>query len=249
MINKILKYIFQTAVTIIDFNNKQKVIKFFKKELTNKSLTVIDVGAHKGETINLFLKNFVIKKIIAFEANPIIFDTVKKKYENKKFKNKIFIFNIALGKVITQKYFNIIKESSSSTFNRININSEYYRKKSNYLSFIDNKKNLIEKKILLKIIPLRKISIISNLPKIDILKIDTEGYEFNILKGLTKKNFKKIKYIYLEHHYDLMIKKNYKYSELSKFLNSNNFYLKFKIKMKFRKTFEYIFKYEKKKIS
>ena len=41
------------------------------------------------------------------------------------------------------------------------------------------------------------------------LKIDTEGYEFNILKGLTKQLLKKINFIYFEHHYDLMIKKNY----------------------------------------
>ena len=34
--------------------------------------------------------------------------------------------------------------------------------------------------------------------KIDILKIDTEGYELNILKGISE-DFKKIKFIYFEH--------------------------------------------------
>ena len=41
-----------------------------------------------------------------------------------------------------------------------------------------------------------------------------------------------------------MIKKNYKFSDINKLLRSNNFIQKFKIKMKFRKSFEYI--YEKK---
>ena len=50
--------------------------------------------------------------------------------------------------------------------------------------------------------------------KVDILKIDTEGYELKVLKGIIKKDFKKIKFIYFEHHYDLMIKKLYKYSEI-----------------------------------
>ena len=62
-----------------------------------------------------------------------------------------------------------------------------------------------------------------------------------MLKGINEKDLKKIKFIYFEHHYDLMIKKNYKYSEIRKFLNTNNFYLSFKIKMNFRKTFEYIY--------
>ena len=42
-----------------------------------------------------------------------------------------------------------------------------------------------------------------------------------------------------------MIKKNYKFSEINELLKKNKFEKVFKIKMKFRKTFEYI--YEKKK--
>ena len=77
--------------------------------------------------------------------------------------------------------------------------------------------------------------------KIDILKIDTEGYEFNILKGISKEDFKKIKFIYFEHHYDLMIDKKYKFSDINKLLKSYNFTLKYKLRMKFRKSFEYIY--------
>jgi len=77
--------------------------------------------------------------------------------------------------------------------------------------------------------------------KIDILKIDTEGYEFNILKGISKEDFKKIKLIYFEHHYDLMIEKGYKFSDINNLLKINNFTLKYKLRMKFRKSFEYIY--------
>ena len=77
--------------------------------------------------------------------------------------------------------------------------------------------------------------------KIDILKIDTEGYEFNILNGVHKSDFKKIRYIYFEHHYDLMIDKKYKFRDINELLKKNNFSLKFKIRMKFRKAFEYIY--------
>ena len=55
--------------------------------------------------------------------------------------------------------------------------------------------------------------ILNNEKKIDILKIDTEGYEYNILRGIHKLDFKKIRYIYFEHHYDLMIDKKYKFHD------------------------------------
>ena len=77
--------------------------------------------------------------------------------------------------------------------------------------------------------------------KIDILKIDTEGYELEVIKGLEEK-IKIVNHIYFEHHYDNMIKKNYKFSEIHEFLSENNFYRVFKIKMPLRKSFDYIYK-------
>ena len=41
---------------------------------------------------------------------------------------------------------------------------------------------------------------------VDLLKIDTEGYEYNILKGLSKYH-KRVKLVYFEHHYDDMMLK------------------------------------------
>ena len=76
--------------------------------------------------------------------------------------------------------------------------------------------------------------------KIDLLKIDTEGYEFKIIKGL-EKNISKIKLIHLEHHFDDMVLKNYKLSDIHNYLIQNNFEKVFKVKMMFRKSFEYIY--------
>ena len=73
------------------------------------------------------------------------------------------------------------------------------------------------------------------------LKIDTEGSEFNVLKGLNK-SIKKVKLVHFEHHFDDMIIKNYKLTDIHEYLLNNNFEKIFKIKMKFRKSFEYIYK-------
>ena len=76
------------------------------------------------------------------------------------------------------------------------------------------------------------------------MKIDTEGYELSVLKGVIN-NLKDIKVIYFEHHFDDMIIKKYKLSDIHSLLIENNFKKYFKIKMKFRKSFEYIY-YNKK---
>ena len=121
----------------------------------------------------------------------------------------------------------------------IDVKTDYYKRKKKFLSLFS--KNILDKKISTNVLPLSKVNEMYELNNVDILKIDTEGYELNILKGIYKDHFVKIKYIYFEHHYDLMIKKNYKYSDIKIFLNKNNFFLIFKMKMKFRKTFEYIY--------
>ncbi len=239
MLNKIYINFLSIIIHFIDIKNKNKIINFFKKKLNKNQIILIDIGAHKGETISLFCKNFAIENILAFEANPIVFKELEKKIKKNKYKNKINLFNLGLGDKEEKKYLTIFNDSSSSTFNLIDEKTEYYKRKKSFLSLFS--KDIIQKKILTNILPLSKINEVNELKNIDILKIDTEGYELNILKGIYKNHFNKIKYIYFEHHYDLMIKKNYNYSDMKIFLNKNNFYLVFKIKMKFRKTFEYIY--------
>jgi len=80
----------------------------------------------------------------------------------------------------------------------------------------------------------------NKLTSIDILKIDAEGYEFKILKGL-KNNIHETKVILFEHHYDNSLIKNYKFSDINKFLKKNNFKKVYKNKMFFRKIFEYVY--------
>ena len=116
-------------------------------------------------------------------------------------------------------------ESSSSTFNQININSNYYLRKK----FFRIKKKDLFKKVEIKIISLDSYFYDNNLNKIDFLKIDTEGFEFEILLGLQK--YKNINFILFEHHYDDMIKKKYKFKDINHLLILNNFKLIYKAKM------------------
>lgn len=226
---------------IFDYFYQKKFIDYLKKNDLKNFDILVDVGAHKGESINLFAKNFQINKIYSFEANPKTFLLLKKKLpklQEKFFKTKIFIENFALGAEKKKIYIKNISETSSSTIRDINQKSKYFKKKFFFLK----KKNqeFSFKELEVNQILLDDYIRSQNINKIDFMKIDTEGYELEVLRG-SEEFLKIIKYILFEHHYDDMIVKNYFYSDIHKFLIKNNFKKVYKSKMPFRKTFEYIY--------
>ena len=228
----------------IDAYNKRKILIFFKKIFKEKFLTVIDIGAHEGETLKFFFYNFKIKSIIGYEASKINFHKLKNCIKKIKTDNPNSIIeynNIALGEKKMQIEFYQTSESSSSTFCKINYDSNYFKRKKKILNYFSNTNEFVAKKKLVKVLKTSDFINENLIKNIDVLKIDTEGYEFNILKGLNIDQFKLIKFIYFEHHYDLMLKKNYKFQDINEFLVEKGFKKSFKIKMKFRKTFEYIY--------
>ena len=120
--------------------------------------------------------------------------------------------------------------------------SKYYKRKIEVLGLKENKK--IYENSDVKLNRLDNYCEEKKINKIDLLKIDTEGHEYFVIKG-SANALTKIKYIYFEHHYDDMLIKGYKYSDIHDFLKKNNFIRIYKSKMFFRKTFEYIYENSK----
>lgn len=232
-----MKFLVIFFLNIFDYFYRLNFIKFLKKIKVNDFDIIFDVGAHKGESIIFFNKYFNVKKIYSFEPSPINFAQLEKYIKNKKFKSIIILENFGVGLRAEKKQLNQTIESSSSTFNEINYNSNYFNKKQNLLNFFSNKQYIT--KVAVNIINLKTYIITNKINKIDLLKIDTEGFEFEVLSGL-EDQIKKVKFIFFEHHYDDMYKKNYTYSDIGKLLKSNNFKILHKNKMPFRKTFEYL---------
>ena len=240
MIQKIILW----GLSLFDYSYQKKWIKFLKENKYNNFKLLIDIGAHKGESIKLFSKNFIIKKIISFEASPINFEYLKKEIKDNKqgYNNtEIVLENTALGAEDKIIEFNQFNESSSSTIKEIDKESNYYKRKFRLINFLNNKEAY--QKIKIKIFKLKDYIEKNNIKKIDFMKIDTEGYEFEILLGLENK-IKLVDIIMFEHHYDNMIKKGYTFEDINKLLIKNNFNKIYKSRMPFRKTFEYIYKRE-----
>jgi FkbM family methyltransferase len=222
-----------------DYFHKKKIISFIKRNV-NKIDSIIDVGAHHGESIRLFLKNFKILNIYAFEPHPESFRnlTLNTEYLLKKKKVNYKSYNLGLGSSDQKQYLNISLETSSSTINSINNKSNYYQKKIKFLG--EANRDFFHKKEEITITTLDKAMLDKNCTTIDLIKIDTEGYEYEVLKGSVEV-LKKTKLILFEHHYDNMIIKNYTFKQINYFLIQNSFKKVFKAKMPFRKTFDYIY--------
>ena len=233
-----MKFLTLLIINFFDFFHKRKILKFFYSKKIYNFDVIFDIGAHKGETILYFNKYFSVNNIYAFEPSPLNFKILKKNIQKTKLKNltRIHLENFAVGEVLQKKTLLQMSESSSSTFKEINLESKYFKIKNKFLGkLIDN-----SKKIKVDQIKLEDYIKNKNLNNLDLLKVDTEGSEFEVLKGLGE-YLGKFKIILFEHHYDNMIVKGYKFSDIHNLLTSKNYQNVFKIKMPFRKTFEYIY--------
>ena len=241
-----LKYFVLKVLGIFDLFHQLKIFKYLKKRNLKDFNIFFDIGAHKGESINLFLKNFNIDKIYSFESSPVNFKILEKNLPSlkRKFEKKfIKIENLTLGSEEKYAMLKQIDESSSSTLNEINIRSQYFKKKQSLV--YDKKKELFFNEIEIKVTTLKDYIKKNDIKIIDFMKIDTEGYEYEILKGLGDK-IDIVQLIMFEHHYHDMLKKEYTFSDIHRLLFRNNFIQIFKAKMPFRKTFEYIYINKKK---
>ena len=128
-----------------------------------------------------------------------------------------------------------------SSINNIDNKSFYSKLKKIIIGIFFFKSSIYKKKIKIKVKTLSEILIKNKFKKIDLLKIDTEGYELNVLNGL-EKFLVKTKIILLECHYDDSLIKNYNLRSLNSFFINNRFKLISKNKMLLRKGYELIYK-------
>ena len=164
----------------------------------------LDIGANIGNYSKLLI-NKTNAKIYAFEPLEKSFDELKKIKE--KHKDRFFIEKLALG-----------NEDGIKKISSANDKSEKasFEKNLDKLSFID-KDNLREFDVSIK--KLDSLNFFDSHSKVDFLKIDVEGYEYEVLLGGKKFiDFNSPKFIQIEINWHQLFKKItlYEFSKLLK---------------------------------
>lgn len=167
--------------------------------------TVFDVGANVGQTALNFDKEFQDTEIFSFEP---VKTTFLKLTANTKNNCRINCNNIAFGDKVESVEINIFEERSSA------LNSL----KKEAMNQNDGIKETIE--VMTGDIFCQENSI----SEIDLLKIDTEGYEIKVLEGFSKMiSDSRIKAIYCEVGFSPINKRNTYINELFDFASQNDF--------------------------
>lgn len=188
------------------------------KTKINENPIIFDVGGNKGQSVTKYKKIFKNPIIHTFEPIKSQFNIIYEKFKNDK---NVKLNNYALGEIVGEKDFNISAQTGASSFNKINQNSKWIEVRSKEYKTTINKFVSTTK---VKIFTLDDYFLNNNIDKIDLLKIDTQGYEDKVLQGsinTLKKN--KIKAVVTELMFDNVYDKYLTFSDIEKFLLPNNF--------------------------
>lgn len=177
------------------------LIRFINPEM---NLTILDVGANKGDESRKYLKLFPLSKIHAFEPGK----ACSKDLNTLSLQEKRFSFyNVGLGDYNGCCKFN---ESKYTT-----ISSCLPLKR-------DNDNETIPDKITIR--TLDSFCLEKQIGYIDLLKIDVQGYDLRVLKGASRMLKKgKIKCVLVELPLKCYYEKQGNFEEIFIFLKKNNY--------------------------
>ena len=219
---KLLKNIFSfLGYDIKKINKETSNINFddlLKDKIPNNPV-ILDVGGNKGQSIERFIKIFDNPTIHSFEPIKKEYDYMIKKFKGK---NNIILNNFAIGEKKCIKEFNVTAKTGNSSFNNIQKDTKWLKARSKEYNI--SEENYIVKKEKISIETLDDYIKKQNLKRIDLLKIDTQGYEDKVLEGAVD-NLKnqKVGAVITEIMFDNVYSRYLSFSDIEKHLLPNNF--------------------------
>jgi len=134
--------------------------------------TIFDVGANIGQTVDFYRNIYPKASIYSFEPIPKTFSKLQKYCSQK---NGVHCFNIAFGETTESMDIEVVKDETSVTNSLSNEFQANLKKDSESYETVRIKVEMLDDFV-------KK----NDIPQIDLLKIDTEGYEIAVLNGVEK---------------------------------------------------------------
>ncbi len=205
---------------IIKINYKElNFDDIYKIKIKDEKPVIFDVGANQGQSIVRFKKIFPKSIIHAFEPNTIEFKKLILKFKNDK---SIILNNCGVGDKKEIKELLITKVTGNSSFYKLNLDTQWIKIRSNETTVSEKKYTSGKQRVIIK--TLDQYCKEKKIKKINLLKIDTQGYEDKVLSGsksLLNKNIVQI--IETEIMFDDVYKKYLNFIDIEKYLIPNNF--------------------------
>lgn len=177
------------------------------KIVKSKNPMIFDIGANEGQTVTQFGKFFHQYQIHSFEPSP---DTFKVLEENTSNNKNVHAWNYGVG---------------SSTGTMV-LNENERHKMSSFLELGERGWGKIAKKTSVDIVSIDDFLQKQGISNIDILKIDTQGFELEVLKGAkTSMQENKIGLLYFEVNFVEIYKDLPSFPQLFSFCTDNGFEL------------------------
>ena len=222
MIKKLVKKtINKLGFDLKRYNPQHKQLNFddlLKDKISNNPI-IFDVGGNKGQSIEKYLKIFEKPIIHSFEPIKTEFDYMCSKFKNNK---NIFLNNFALGDKTEEKEFNVTAKTANSSFNKINLDTDWLKLRSK--QYNTSEEGYVTSVQKVNVIKLDDYCKDNNISLIDLVKIDTQGYEDKVLEGsLNSIKQNKIKAIVTEIMFDNVYDKYFSFSDIEKFIIPYNF--------------------------
>lgn len=171
-----------------------RVVKFnhiLDLDLLTENPVIVDAGANIGGYITELKKlNLQPKRLIALECSKTNFERLEKNHFD------VILLEMALGgddgEAIFTEFIGPTKSDGTKKYH------QWGNIKGNFKTTLKNNAKI--KEYTVKVITLESIMKMYELEKIDFLKMDIEGGEYDVINSLTEDSSKKIKQISLETH-------------------------------------------------
>jgi FkbM family methyltransferase len=157
-----------------DFDNLY--VKLFCK--FSKTTTILDVGSHRGESIDRFKRVFPSLSIHGFEPQSDNFQFLTNKYRGD---DSVILNNCGVGEEAGELEFHSFKKTDVGSFVGIDPDSAWAKVRSKEFDTVPTEFETGTNKV-----PVQSIDEYvkaTGLKQINLLKIDTQGFEDDVLKG------------------------------------------------------------------